>query len=77
MYTEHTHPEYEKGIVEIKIFYSILYRLIGDKFITKEIFEEYKSAFKRYNELANKEKYELVVLNEEQTHTITKLCRIN
>jgi hypothetical protein len=74
MYTEHTHSEYEEGMVAIDVWYSVLYRLKGDRFKTLENFGEWEPAFARYKTLENDSKYELVVLNEMQTHEITKLC---
>jgi hypothetical protein len=77
MYQEHKHNEYEEGMVEIIVSYFIITRKDGDEFKGQENFNSYEEALAKYNELKDDITYSMVALNEEQTFTITRLCRLS
>jgi hypothetical protein len=77
MYQEHKHNEYEEGMVEISVSHFVVARKAGDEFKSQENFNNYEEALAKYNELEDDNTYSMVALNEEQTYTITRLCRLS
>jgi hypothetical protein len=75
MYQEHKHDEYEEGMVEITVSYFVITRKTEDEYKGQENFNNYEEALSRYNELKDDKNYSMVALNEEQTYTVTRLCR--
>lgn len=71
-FEEHSHPEYEEGMTEIRVTYSVVVSMNGAKYRGQMDFYEYGDAEKAYLSEIENGVYDNVVLNEVQTHIITK-----
>lgn len=77
-YIEHKHSEYEEGMLQITISYSVIARRKGSKYFGAYEFhdDEEEKALKKYAELEKDEEYECVVFSEVQHHNLVKKCMV-